>query len=200
MNDSLIDDGVIKYVAIHKSSIAPVHADLNELDGIRTKLFDLGLIGAYPGGVGYGNVSIRCESGCIISGTSTGSLRELGADGYCYVRSFDIQNNTVHTEGPLKASSESMTHCSIYEANSLVKCVLHIHSLELWNRLLDEKYPSTSAEIPYGTPQMALRMAELVNAQENQFGVFVMSGHREGIVAYGESINSAFDQIKRILN
>ena len=200
MSQSLRDDGVIKYQAIHQNSSPPVHINLKHLDEVRTKLFDMGLVGAYSDGIGYGNVSIRNGTGCIISGTSTGAVRVLGASGYCYVRSFDLNLNTVRTEGPTLASSESMTHCAIYQAHSSVQCVLHIHSLELWQKLLDKGCESTSAAIPYGTPQMALSMASLVGAKASPSNLLVMAGHAEGIVAYGHSIISAFDEIKAILN
>ena len=199
MSHSPRDDGVIKYQAIHKNSSPPIHILLNELDEIRTKLFDLGLVGIYSDGIGYGNVSIRHEAGCIISGTASGAIRVLGASGYCYVRSFDIQQNIVCTQGSVNASSESMTHCAIYQANSLVQCVLHIHHRELWQKLLDEKYQSTSADIPYGTPQMALSMATLVNTKATSSGLLVMAGHYEGIVAYGQTIPLAFNQINAVL-
>lgn len=201
MNHQHVDDGVIKYQAIHtKTDLPPTHDLLKELDDIRTKLFDYGLIGAYPNGVGYGNVSIRNDVGCIISGTSTGSLRTLGEYGYCYVRTFDLEQNIVHTEGPINASSESMTHCAIYQAHNLVQSVLHIHNRELWQTLLDQGHPSTASDIPYGTPQMARSMATLVNNKKSSNGLLVMAGHEEGIVAYGETIAIAFNQIKKIIN
>ena len=200
MSESLRDEGVIKYRAIHKNSSPPVHINLNQLDEVRTKLFDLGLVGAYSDGIGYGNVSIRNGNGCIISGTSTGAVRVLGPVGYCYVRSFDLKLNTVNTEGPTFASSESMTHCAIYQAHLSVQCVLHVHNLELWQKLLDQGCESTSANIPYGTPQMALSMATLVSAKVAPSSLLVMAGHAEGIVAYGHTIISALDEIKAILN
>jgi len=199
MSKSLRDDGIIKYHAVHKNSSPPDHINLDQLDEVRTKLFDLGLVGVYSDGIGYGNVSIRNGTGCIISGTSTGAVRALGAGGYCYVRSFDLKLNSVNTEGPILASSESMTHCAIYQAHSSVQCVLHIHNRALWQKLLDNGCESTSADIPYGTPQMALSMATLACTKTEPSDLIVMAGHEEGIVAYGQTIFCAFDQIKTIL-
>jgi len=199
MNHSQRDEGVIKYQAIHQSGDLPIPVFLHQLDEVRTKLFDLGLVGVYPDGIGYGNVSIRHESGCIISGTATGALRVLGPNEYCYVKSFDLQQNIVYTQGPVKASSESMTHCAIYQSQLLVQCVLHIHNLELWKMLLGQGCLSTSADIPYGTPQMALNMASLVASKAVPYGLLVMAGHEEGIIAYGQTVSSAFDQIRAIL-
>jgi hypothetical protein len=47
---------------------------------------------------------------------------------------------------------------------------------------------------------MALSMAKLVGAKASSSNLLVMAGHAEGIVAYGHSIISAFDEIKAILN
>lgn len=199
MNTSPRDEGVVKYHAIHRDSPAPAHPLLIKLDQARTQLFDLGLVGIYPDGICYGNVSIRHESGCIISGTSTGATRILGANGYCYVRDFDITANTIYTEGPIQASSESMTHCAIYEANCVIDCVLHIHNLQLWRLLLDHGYPSTPADTPYGTPQMAQKMASIVQRLANPSSLLLMAGHEEGIIAYGPTINLALNQIQTVL-
>ncbi len=200
MNSFSRDEGVIKYHAVHRDGPAPTHPLLAELDEVRTYLFKLGLIGVYPDGIGYGNVSIRHEKGCIISGTSSGSKKVLGSVGYCYVRSFDLQSNTVVTEGPVHASSESMTHCALYQANPQIQSVLHIHNLKLWQQLLEQNYPSTLASIAYGTVEMAQAMASLVQHLDSNAGLLVMAGHEEGIVTYGSTISLALDQIQIVLN
>lgn len=199
MNASSRDEGVVKYHAVHRYSPVATHPLISKLDRARTQLFDLGLVGVYSDGVGYGNVSIRHESGCIISGTSTGARRILGAFGYCYVRNFDIAANTVNTEGPIQASSESMTHCAIYQANHAINCVLHIHNLQLWQKLLHQGHPSTPMEIPYGTTQIAQEVATIVQRLANPCSLLVMAGHEEGIVAYGSTIDLALNQIQAVL-
>lgn len=200
MNEIPRDEGVIKYRAAHSIGPAPHHPLLSELDQVRTHLFELGLIGAYPDGIGYGNVSIRYKHGCIISGTSTGAVKILGPQAYCYVNSYDLQANTVITSGPVQASSESMTHCAIYQANIQVQCVLHIHNLKLWHYLLDQHYPSTLSSIAYGTPEMARATAKLVRDLDSSTSLLVMAGHEEGIISYGPTIRQAVDQIKAVLN
>jgi len=152
MSKSLRDDGIIKYHAVHKNSSPPDHINLDQLDEVRTKLFDLGLVGVYSDGIGYGNVSIRNGTGCIISGTSTGAVRALGAGGYCYVRSFDLKLNSVNTEGPILASSESMTHCAIYQPIHLcsVYCIfIIVHSgKNYWTTVANQHLPIYRMELP----------------------------------------------------
>ena len=59
---------------------------IQELNHYRTKLYQLGLIGMYPNGIGYGNMSIRLENyQFLITGTSTGHLPSLKSDHYTTV-------------------------------------------------------------------------------------------------------------------
>ena len=198
MTEHLVDDGVVKYIAIHMDGDPPAHPLLTQLNQIRTQRFDLQLVGAYPNGIGYGNVSIRLGQGCVISGTATGALRELSPAGYCQVQKFDIEKNTVHTIGPVPASSESMTHCAMYQADNSILCVLHVHHKELWDTLLTLGYASAPASVPYGTPMMAQTMASLVKSQNSPSGLLVMAGHEEGIVSYGLTVELAFEQIQSV--
>lgn len=200
MINTIRDDGVVKYRAVHTEGEIPHDPLLMQLDAYRTELFDLGLVGVYSDGIGFGNVSIKHRDGCIISGTSTGGLRILGATGYCFIHSFNLAINEVFTQGPVKASSEAMTHCAIYQANPLIQSVLHIHSHHLWIELMRKGCMSTPADIAYGTPQMALSIASLVNTTALSNGLIVMSGHEDGIVAFGESISLAFEQIYAVLD
>ena len=54
-----MDEGVIKYSSERVDGLVPVSAALSQLNAARTTLFELGLIGAYPDGIGYGNLSLR---------------------------------------------------------------------------------------------------------------------------------------------
>ena len=195
----MIDDGVIKYKAVHTIR-EPFNINIFlDLDEARTKLFDLGLIGAYSNGIGYGNVSVRYQSGCIISGTATGGIRQLGSKGYSNVREYDLNLNTVVTEGPIQASSESMTHCAIYDSNLTVRYVLHVHKMTLWEKLLDQGYPATPRDVEYGTPQMARCISSLIKASQTSSGLFAMAGHQEGVISYGHTIAEAMNKIESLL-
>jgi ribulose-5-phosphate 4-epimerase/fuculose-1-phosphate aldolase len=196
-----MDEGYVKYHAEHRFAQAqePPHwAALNEA---RTRLHALGLIGVYPGGVGYGNVSIRLAASPVsdekfyISGTATGAKRLLSASDYCLVLSFDIQKNRVESAGPVQASSESMTHGAIYRANPAVRSVIHIHNKAIFEGMLSGGYPATPPTSAYGTPEMAQSIAECVKLAEKNSGknagVIVMAGHDEGVIAYGGSVEQA---------
>jgi len=184
-------DGVIKYCSqrvVGNFALAPEWEQLNEA---RTQLFDLGLIGVTGQGVGYGNLSVRTQGDqFVITASATGALRVLSPQHYCLVESFSVANNTVRCRGAMDASSESMTHGAIYQANVAARCVVHVHSRLLFDTLLHRHALHTAADIPYGTPAMAQAVSSLVAAQPTLPILFVMTGHDEGVVAYGADIAS----------
>ena len=188
---SSIDDGYIKYVSERRDGDVAWSQSLEALNRSRTDLFDLGLVGVYPNGVGFGNLSIRTVAGqFVITGSATGSSRVLQHAQFSLVESFSVARNTVQSRGTLHASSESMTHGAIYLGNPGVHCVIHIHSRLLFDTLLQQGYPATAADIPYGTPAMAQAVQQLVLAQQSLPAAFVMAGHDEGVMAYGADVPS----------
>jgi ribulose-5-phosphate 4-epimerase/fuculose-1-phosphate aldolase len=188
---SSIDDGYIKYVSECRDGEVSWSQSLEALNRSRTDLFDLGHIGVYPNGVGFGNLSVRTVgSQFVITGSATGSSRVLQHAQFSLVESFSIANNTVKSRGTLHASSESMTHGAIYLSHPGVHCVIHIHSRLLFDTLLLQGYPATAANIPYGTPAMAHAVQQLVLAQPSMPAAFVMAGHDEGVMAYGTDVRS----------
>lgn len=190
-------DGVIKFASTRHPGTVPWGPQLEALNHARTTLFDLGLIGAYPNGVGYGNLSLRVsgdqdnqDNQFVITGSATGAQRTLQASQYCLVEAFSIEHNWVRTRGAIDASSESMTHGAVYAANSAIHCVIHVHSRVLFDALLHQNYPATAATIPYGTPAMAQAVCALVQQSLALPLLFVMAGHDEGIIACGMDVDS----------
>ncbi|MBI2751105.1 MAG: class II aldolase/adducin family protein [Burkholderiales bacterium] len=196
-----IDDGYIKYTSTRRDGEVAPSAELNDLNRARTTLFDLGLIGVYDNGVGYGNLSIRAndDNQFVITASATGALRTLQADQFCLVEAFSVDDNHVQSMGSLPASSESMTHGAIYAAHPDVRCVIHVHSRMLFEHLLHSGAPATPADVPYGTPAMAHTVAQLVARQPNLPTVFVMAGHMDGVVAYGADTASTLDALCALL-
>lgn len=190
MNTS-VDDGYIKYISERRDGDFPWSHSLEALNQARTDLFDLGLIGVYPNGVGFGNLSVRTAADqFVITGSATGAFRVLQQAQFSLVESFSIAHNTVRSRGALHASSESMSHGAIYLGDASIQCVIHIHSRLLFDKLLLQGYPATEEDIPYGTPAMAHAVQRLVLAQQARPAVFVMAGHDEGVMAYGADVAS----------
>jgi len=191
-----IDEGYIKYVSDWTPGPAPDAETTALLDAWRRPLYDAGLIGQYEElGIGFGNLSARFGKQFIISGTQTGHLATTDAGHYALVTSYDIERNRVSSTGPVQASSETLTHAAIYELDSAINAVVHVHSPKLWESLKD-RLPTTSADISYGTPEMAREFSRLYS--ETTFsgdGIAVMAGHEEGLVSIGATLEEATNRI-----
>ncbi len=159
----------------------------------RTKLYALGLVGALPDGVGFGNLSQRLGNSTqfLISGTRTGKFPELSREHYTRVQTFDLANNRLVCQGPIPASSESLSHAAIYQAESAAKAVIHVHHRMTREKLRD-RFPTTGPQAGYGTPEIALEILRLLNEKKAQAsGLIIMGGHPDGILAYGRDMDEA---------
>ncbi len=193
-------EGYIKFNCTWKQEPILISEEiLLSLDRSRSHLYELGLIGMYPDGIGFGNISMRMESGTfLITGSATGQFTHLKPSHYAIVSGYDFVTNSISCTGQTKASAESLTHAAVYEALSEVGAVVHVHCLWLWDKLLN-KYPITSGEIEYGTPEMALAVRQLAT-ESKESKILVMGGHREGILAFGKNLNEATDHIMNLFN
>ncbi|OFZ24296.1 MAG: hypothetical protein A2381_04680 [Bdellovibrionales bacterium RIFOXYB1_FULL_37_110] len=197
-----IDDGVIKYDHSDFTLTNPLElSEYKEIEKLRSVLFQIKLIGCYEqNSVGYGNISCKknylhlfnaAKPQFLISGSQTGNLRELSGKHYTRVINYDIEHFKIQTHGPLKASSESLTHAAIYEANNNINVVIHIHSQKIWEGMLKDHLPSTSALIPYGTKEMATAVQELIYYSQKNY--FAMQGHTEGVIIFGNNFKQALE-------
>ncbi len=192
------DEGVIKFGSNWKKEEALPEVRIKELIQIRKKLFDLNLIGVYPDGIGYGNLSLLLEpeKQFVISGSQTGHLSEVTPQHFSLVTSYSVARNQINCRGPIQASSESLTHAMIYETFMGVKAVIHVHSPLLWKQMLN-KVPTTGTQIAYGTPQMAREIKRLADETDlRQSKILVMAGHEDGIITFGKNLDEAFTLIQ----
>ena len=184
------ETGYVKYQCEHVVLPPEEFAGFEELNRVRRRLRELGWIGRYPNGIGFGNISVRPGAGdhFYISGTMTGGLPELTPAHYTKVVAWDFPRNWLRCEGPIQASSESMTHAAIYEEDATARAVLHIHEMALWKRLLD-RAPTTRKHVEYGTPEMAAEMGRLFRETDvRERRILAMAGHEEGIFAFGPTL------------
>ncbi|MFY0594270.1 class II aldolase/adducin family protein [Roseivirga sp.] len=184
-----MDDGYIKFELDWKQDDEPLLAGLEDLLFWRNKMYDLNLIGHDDQhNVGFGNISQRVRKNqFVISGTQTGHIEKLSIEHYTTVVDYDIQKNSLKCLGPVKASSESLTHAAIYEVDPSIKAIIHIHHDTQWNKWLD-KVPTTDKRVPYGTPEMALEIHRLFReTPKDEMSVIAMAGHQGGLISFGES-------------
>jgi len=185
-------EGVIKFNCTWIKE-KPLQSELiSDLNSWRDILYSLGLIGLNKDGIGFGNISKRFnQNQFIITGSATGKYEKLTNEHYTKVTRYDFDKNTVTAVGPIIASSESLSHAAIYEADLDTNSVIHIHHHKLWHRLL-KNVPATDSKIEYGTPEMAgelLRLLRETDLKEKK--ILVMAGHEDGIISFGRNLEEA---------
>lgn len=193
-------EGYIKFQAAWEKGDPADPAFLADLIAARKQLFKMGLIGAYPDGVGYGNISKRRDARgqFAISGTATGHLETLGPEHFSLVVGADIAANRIYCAGPALASSESLTHAAVYQTCPEVNAVIHIHDRGLWEQWVN-KAPTTIGSAAYGTPEMAFSIAKLLaDPILREWKFLVMAGHPEGCISFGKNLNEALDALFRL--
>lgn len=195
-------EGYIKFNCNWDRSEITIQNDVfQQLQSERLRLYQLGLIGVYPDGIGFGNVSLWLDNqSFLITGSATGQYENLEQSHLAVVNQFDFDKNTISCSGLTKASAESLTHAAIYESIPDAKAVVHVHCLWLWEKML-HIYPTTPSEIEYGTPEMAHAIGKLAS-EINQLKekIIVMGGHREGILAFGINLHEVTNQIIETYN
>jgi ribulose-5-phosphate 4-epimerase/fuculose-1-phosphate aldolase len=194
----MIDEGYIKFSANWQHAPPFSAPEIAQLNAFRQELYEIGLIGAYENGIGFGNISCRAESGGLfyISGSKTGNFAELDTCHYALVTDVRASENRLSCIGPIIASSESMSHAVIYEECPDVNGVIHVHDLHLWQSLM-HKVPTTDASAPYGSPEMVESIRRLLGETSLRVSkIFVMEGHEEGIFTFGTDLSEAMAVLK----
>ena len=187
-------DGVVKFNC-YWNQTGPVISDeqFEIINYWRDVLYNMDLIGAYENGIGFGNISMRAKKGnrFIITGSSTGEIPELEPGHYVKVDSFNIDDNAIQCTGPLKASSESLTHAAIYSADSGVNAIVHVHCIDLWKELI-HKVPTTNPSMDYGTAGLAKDIIRLFSESDViEKRIIIMAGDRAGILTFGNDMDEA---------
>jgi len=190
----MIDEGYIKFELFWEQQPNNFMFDISDLMHWRDKMHELNLIGNYPElGIGFGNISQKFEKNneFVISGTQTGDVYPITKENFTTVTNYELAKNSVWCKGPLNASSESMAHAAIYEFNPSIKAVIHVHHLVLWQELLG-KVPTSKADVPYGTPEMAMEIKRLFDEEDlGNKRIMAMAGHDEGIITFGSTLMEA---------
>jgi len=196
------DEGYVKFRQERSPGPALPESSWAGLEAAREVLYRAGLVGMYDDGIGFGNVSwLEAPEAegfrpFVISGTQTGNRAQLDGRFYVRVLSVNAPDNSLRCEGPVDASSESMTHAAVYAADPSITCVLHVHHLQHWQRLL-HRIPTTDAAVAYGTPDMALEVGRLFRESKlAETGLFAMAGHEEGLVSFGRNPAEALDRLR----
>lgn len=196
-------EGVIKFHLDFTVGPALSGRSLCEINAWRHILYRLGLIGRDPrryGGLGFGNISQRLPPfdappemrRFVISGTQTGGLPELEAQHFTTVLECHPRENRLTAQGPIKPSSEALTHGTFYGIDASLRYVMHVHSPTIWRQARALALPLTQESATYGTPEMAEEVCRLMSdPQMRQKRIFVMGGHEDGLITFGQKAEEA---------
>lgn len=196
-------EGVIKFRMDFTEAAALTAVQLAELNAWRKVLVIMDMIGQTPeryDNYGFGNISRRLSADeqpgydhpFVISGTQTGGVADLAPEHYATVLCCRPADNHVIAQGPMRPSSESMTHGVVYEMDSRVNWVFHVHDPYIWQQRQALDVPTTADDVPYGSPEMSAEVARLFRETDiAERGIFAMGGHVDGIVTFGTTAEEA---------
>lgn len=197
-------EGVIKYQLDWTQAPAIAPYDFAALNTWHQTFKEAGILGQDPkryDGYGFGNISERLNQvSFLISGTQTGHLERLGPQDYAVVVQSFIEENRIVAQGPVKPSSEALTHAAIYALDPDIRFVFHVHSPDIWQARATKGLPQTGAHIPYGTPDMAREVKRLFDAGAfEDKSILAMAGHADGIIGFGPTADEAGSVIMKAL-
>ena len=79
--------------------------------------------------------------------------------------------------------------------------MIHVHSTEIWNNTAALNLPHISADIPYGTVEMATAVEQLFQSSNlRQTSLFTMLGHQDGVVSFGRNMQEAAWELIKCLS
>ncbi len=192
-------EGVIKFQLRFTRARPLPSAQIKEINAWRETLFRLHLIGQNPeryGGFGYGNLSTRIRPftgpanrrAFVITGSQTGGIESLVPEHYSTVFECDPDRNRVMAKGPIRPSSEALTHGMIYNLSRTTRFVIHVHSPEIWSKADGLGIPVIDAQAAYSTAEIAQEVSRLFRASRlGEKRIFAMGGHEDGVVSFGRS-------------
>ena len=195
-------EGTIQFAyELQAESETTMAADLfADLAAWRSILFDLNLIGQSPtryNGFAYGNLSLSNPAALtdpfnfFITASQTSGAKALLPDDLVRITHCNLERFWVDAKGSLPPSSETLTHAMIYIADPKLQCVLHVHSPVLWHHRAALRLPETDADVGYGSADMCLAVAQLMDQFQSRPLAFATAGHEDGIFACGHNLRDA---------
>ena len=200
-------EGVIKFQLDLVEGPAPAEELLIELNAWRSVFKRNGLLGQDPeryDGYGFGNLSRRLPesdgNAFVISGTQTGHLHVLRPEDYATVLACNPETNSLQATGQIKPSSEALSHGILYRFAPEVRWVMHLHSPDIFRQRTRLNLPGTAPDADYGTPAMAAEILVLAQSHNpKEARLLVMTGHPDGILAYGPSAQATGELVMATL-
>ena len=196
-------EGVITFQLKFRKAPPIADANLRKINAWRNRLRGAHLLGQDPSrydGYGFGNISRRTgprglpphSRPFLITGSQTGGIELLTGAHYATVRECHADQNLIVAEGPTHPSSESLTHGTLYAIDDALRWVMHVHAPDLWRHADILEIPITHSSVPYGSPEMAQDVGRLLTDTDvRERHLFSMGGHKDGLVAFGQTAKEA---------
>lgn len=189
-------EGVIKYQLKHHHNFLAKNISITEINAWRHILLKMGFMGQDANrytGFGFGNLSQQLnQQQFLITGSQTGHIKQLNHADYAQVLRAEPEKNSIESLGKTKPSSEALTHASVYQSNTNIHAVVHGHIPKLWKQTHQLNLAHTQANIPYGTPEMARAVTQLLETMNcPKQGIFSLLGHEDGIVCFSNTMEKA---------
>lgn len=196
-----IEEGYIKFnCQWDKKKIYLPGKILDDINRYRSNLVSNNLMGILPGGIGFGNISIREQNNqFLITGSATGGITKLSGDHLSRVTNYSIEQHSITCQGLIKASSESLSHAAVYDTLTEINAVVHIHHAPMWEYYID-RLPTTDREASFGTREIAQSIIQLLKFQKFKKKIIIMGGHEQGIIAFGITLAEAYREIINLYN
>jgi ribulose-5-phosphate 4-epimerase/fuculose-1-phosphate aldolase len=193
-------DGIIKYNFDFQPSLPLKKSQFKKIEMLRERLFTLKIIGVKDG-IGYGNISKRVDKNSfVITGTQTGHLKHLNETHYAFIENYDDKEFYLKSSGAIKPSSEALTHGTIYNLNSKIGAVIHIHSRNIWKFMMKNNRYLKTRDVEYGSIEMIEEVNRIFSHIDPlQNSKFVMAGHQDGVIFFGKNIKEAELSLLKVL-
>ena len=191
-----MEEGYIKFQCLRTEQTLSISDQiLDEINEVRNQLLEYGMVGKIPHGPGFGNLSVRmADQTFLITGSDTGGFRSLKKCHFSLVTRVDLKNNKVWCSGEIDASSESMSHAMVYQADPQLNAAIHIHHHMLWKRGLN-KLATTPRTVEYGTPELANAIKEFISFRQT---AIVFGGHTDGLLFCGKELKETLQSIMNL--
>lgn len=189
--------GIIQYQMDFVPALPVDDSIIAGINSWRRILYQLKLVGQddqlYQG-LGFGNLSRRlsCGNQFVITASQTGHIAELETSHYTVVTDCNLERNRLAAQGPMKPSSEALTHAAVYRTLPEMRYVFHAHNATIWQHAEELGLPSSTPGAACGTQAMACEIERLCTMHAVREGrVIVMGGHQDGIITFGVTADEA---------
>jgi hypothetical protein len=200
-------EGIVKFNFSHKQKESITKKEIEPLNNIRKQLREWSLLGVYPADhpknpkTGYGNISKRVSNNkrrFIITGTQTSDKKKLTVEDYCRIISYSIKKGTVDSEGLSMPSSETLTHAAVYDAQSDINFVCHVHNKIIWKNYKELELKTIPKEATFGSLKLAKEIRKFYQEHDGT-EVVIMLGHEEGILLGSKKKEDILDELQVLL-